>query len=309
MVNTPCVYGCPGCGGSFLRTKWQKVKDHMRTCCPEQFEGNAMNTNRHGNVTAGHLSHEICKLGHPRCVVPGHTFEIYEAKRMSQKAAKEEERRLREEAEALKPKWTEYDKRLDGTEDGSYSGVQELHILDPIACSGLRAALEKEFDQNPNGPYGVQAAMGTRQEWIHWALVLAKYPDRTKVLEDEYQNDIHIHIKTLDKLGDEAYQGYQGSYDYVRALHCILHDTFRRCHLPPPAFLNLTRAMWIRGDSEYKSRMRSFHGYKYRVFGIVKIVKDNPLPIEALTSTEALPDIVPAAERSALPAKRRRDYY
>jgi hypothetical protein len=55
--------------------------------------------------------------------------------------------------------------------------------------------------------------------------------------------------------------------------------------------------------------MRSFNGYKYRVFGIVEIVKDNPLPIEALLSTEALPDIVPAAERSALPAKRRKDYY
>jgi hypothetical protein len=62
-------------------------------------------------------------------------------------------------------------------------------------------------------------------------------------------------------------------------------------------------------DGEYKSRMRSFNGYKFRVFGIVKIVEDNPLPNEALTSIKALPDIIPAVERSALPAKRRRDYY
>jgi hypothetical protein len=55
--------------------------------------------------------------------------------------------------------------------------------------------------------------------------------------------------------------------------------------------------------------MRSFSGYKLRVFGIVKIVKENPLPIEALALSEALPDIVPAAKRSALPANRRRDYY
>ena len=152
--------------------------------------------------------------------------------------------------------------------------------------------------------------MGTRQEWVHWALMLAKYPDRTNVLWDEYQNDVHIHIETLNTLGGETDQGYQGSYGYVQALHCILLDTFRRCHLPPPAFLNLTQAMGIRyPDSEYKSRMRSFSGYKFRIFGIVEIVEGNPLPIEALTSIKALPDIVPAAKRSALPAKRRRGYY
>ncbi len=40
------------------------------------------------------------------------------------------------------------------------------------------------------------------------------------------------------------------------------------------------------------------------------IVKDNPLPLEALTLIEALPDIVPAAKRSAkMTANRRRDYY
>jgi hypothetical protein len=56
-------------------------------------------------------------------------------------------------------------------------------------------------------------------------------------------------------------------------------------------------------DGDCKNRMRSFCGYKLRAFGIVKIVKDNCLPIEALTLIEALPDIVPAAKRSALPTK------
>jgi hypothetical protein len=300
MVASTDVYGCPGCGGygtgAFLRTTWKKVKDHMRTCCPEQFE----------RMSTGDLRNMICKLGHARCEVLGHTFEVYEERRILQ----EDENRVREEAEALKPKWTDYDKRLDGKD--TYSGVQEHHIPDLIACSELRTALENEFDQNPDGPYGVQAAMGTRQEWIHWALVLAKYPERTKVLGGEYQNDVHIHIKTLDKLGDETYQGYQGSYDYIQALHCILQSTFRRCHLPPPPFLNLAHAMGIRynsGDCDYKSRMRSFSGCKLRVFGIVKIVKENPLPIEALPLIEALPDVVPAAKRSALPINLRKPRY
>jgi hypothetical protein len=45
----------------------------------------------------------VCKLGHPGCEVPGHSFEIYEERRILQ----EEENRAREEAEALKPKWTD----------------------------------------------------------------------------------------------------------------------------------------------------------------------------------------------------------
>jgi hypothetical protein len=51
---------------------------------------------------------------------------------------------------------------------------------------------------------------------------------------------------------------------------------------------------------------------QYFIIDIVMIwiVKDNPLPLEALTLIEALPDIVPAAKRSAMmTANRRRDYY
>jgi hypothetical protein len=118
----------------------------MRTCCPE------------------HLRDKIYKLRHPQYYeVPGHTFVMYQAKEMSQKSAKEEETRLKEEAEALKPKWTEYNKRLDGTDDASsYSGVQRA----PYSRS-----------------YYLQRSMNgyrERQEWIHWALVLTMYPDRKK---------------------------------------------------------------------------------------------------------------------------------
>jgi hypothetical protein len=125
MVPASDVYGCPECGrcgtGAFLRTAWKKVKDHMRTCCPEQFD----------RMSTGDLRNMICKLGHAQCEVPGHSFAIYEERRTLQ----EEENRMGKEAEALKPKWTDYDKRLDGTD--AYSGVQEHHIPDRIACSEL----------------------------------------------------------------------------------------------------------------------------------------------------------------------------
>jgi hypothetical protein len=110
MVAATDVYGCPGCGkcGTELsfeqRGKKSRLKDHMKTCCPEQFD----------IMSTGDLCNMICKQGHAQCEGSGHTFEIYEERRMLQ----EEEKRLRveaeaeAEAEALKPsKWTAYDKR------------------------------------------------------------------------------------------------------------------------------------------------------------------------------------------------------
>jgi hypothetical protein len=96
-------HGCPGCGGRFLRQKWKKVKHHMMICCPEQFD----------RMSIGDLCNMVCKLGHPGCEVPGHSFEIYEEWRILQedfeiceewRILQEEENRLREEAEALRPK-------------------------------------------------------------------------------------------------------------------------------------------------------------------------------------------------------------
>lgn len=106
----------------------------------------------------------------------------------------------------------------------------------------------------------------------------------------------------MDWLGQETEQGYQGTFKYVQALHCIFQDTFYRCGLPEPPRLNLHHAMMIRSDGvDAKSRMRSFNGYKYRAFDIVQAVIDNP--IAELDDSEEVGDldITPVTQRRQYP--------
>jgi len=250
----------------------------MRYCYPEIFE--QINEAEDG---CGYLRNHLCKLGQPKCIVPGHTFEIYEAERIENKRKKEAERKLKAETKQaerkLKAKWNIHDDKLKG---GDYTredifdtiDMEKEHIKD------LVKKLEEEFDQYPDGPYGIQEAMGMRDDWLHWSLQLAQVWSRTKDVCKEYQMDISANIKTLDRLGEQTSQGYQGSHDYIRALHCIFHDAFDRCYLPSPPFLNLQHAINLRdgdGGCTYKSRMRSFQGYKFRAFGMIKVVIDSPL--------------------------------
>jgi len=271
-----------------MRTRnWHAVKLHMHQCCPHFFNGEHTN---------GDLRNKLCKLGHPQCIVPGHSFEIYEARRIAEKESKAAAKRAEREAEARKPKWTAHNQKLQG---GNYNR-SHLMVDNYPELTGI---LRSEFDSCPDGPYGVQAAMGSREDWIDWCLQLAQHPKRVSAIFEEYQKDVHVHIKTLDRLGNELDQGYQGSEGYVQALHCIFHDTFRRCHLPTPPPLNLKHAMVIRDDGvDYKSRMRAFSGYKFRAFGLIKIVVENPL-LENQSCADgeeedcSLPDIDPVEER------------
>lgn len=65
--------------------------------------------------------------------------------------------------------------------------------------------------------------------------------------------------------------------------------------------------MSIRGDGAYyKSRMRSFNGYKYRAFGVIKAVndyfsKENEESEPSSSATQ--PDILPIQEDKQFPLR------
>ena len=63
------------------------------------------------------------------------------------------------------------------------------------ASPNLEAALRQIFDKDPEGPYGVQQAMGTPEAWIHWGCQLAKYPSLTSQVRTEYQKDVSAHTR------------------------------------------------------------------------------------------------------------------
>lgn len=295
-------WGCPGCEGQFIRRKWHKVKQHMYVC-------SGVCSPRFFIYTTGTLRNKKCKLGHPQCIVPGHSYEIYEQQRIDNKAAKKVLWAANAALEAKKPKWQAHDEKLKG---GKYDSSSQSSV-EGLDCSELLAKLMKEFDDHPDGYYGVQAAMGSREDWIHWSLQLAQFWKRANVVTDEYQSDVQLHMSTLDTLGKELEEGYQGSYDYVRALHCIFQDSFQRCHLPTPPLLDLEWGMALRDrDSVYKSRMRTFTGYKCRAFTLVKLVIDNP--VQDTDCEPSLPAIVHAAERQRFKfpqrvERRRRNHY
>jgi hypothetical protein len=187
--------------------------------------------------------------------------------------------------------WRDHDDKLRG---GKYDRTEDVAMKSVAMSHRLRASLEAEYDQDPDGPYGVQAAMGNKEDWIHWGLRLACHPSRAMCIFDEYQKDVDLHIDVLDRLGNQFREGYQGSPAYVGALHCIFQDTFRRCHLPYPPLLNLDAAMYLRSDgAENKSRMRAFNGYKYRAFGIVRVIMNS---FEKESEARSV-DIIPPTRR------------
>jgi hypothetical protein len=85
------------------------------------------------------------------------------------------------------------------------------------ACSEVQSALENRFDQNPGGPYGFQAPMRPKgREVDPLEAIVGKYPDRTRYLGINCQNDVHIRKTLLNRLGDEICS--KGSDAYIQAL-------------------------------------------------------------------------------------------
>ena len=247
--NGKPMYGCPGC--DFTNKSWSEVKHHMRTCYPSIFE--QVNEAEDG---CGHLRNNLCKLGGDKCIVPGHTHED----------------------EHRKPKWSIHDDKLEG---GVFVKEDMFATIDMQRedITSLVKKLDNKFVKFPD-PSGVQKAMGKMDDWIHWSLQLAQVWSRARVVIEEYRNDISANVYILDTLERQTNQGYVGSHCYVRALHCIFHDTFYRCHLPFPPLLDLNYAIMLRdfdGSDKYRSRMRSFKGYTFRAFGMIHVVADNPL--------------------------------
>lgn len=169
----------------------------------------------------------------------------------------------------------------------------------------LRAKLEQVFssDNDPlmadllsndsfiSDPYGVGGAMPPAKDWIAWAMDLAEnYPNRTKMVTDELQNSCELNKHVLNKFESETREGYAGSRTYICALNYLLHDAFARCGLTLPPGINLKIAIDLRGGEPlYKAQMRSWRGYKMRVFGIVEMINESGMTSRGESSPPKIP--------------------
>ena len=285
------MYTCPCCDGFFITQKWGAVKEHMSLCCPLVHTFFMKNQSE--------LSGKMSNFLSPHCSLSWRKLEVYakQHKKLRDNYGLKlflTRRKIKEKAEQTEGVgWNIQDEKMGG---GIYDCTAALTRLKGVDSSSLTMKLKQEFDKFQQSPYSIESAIGTRDDWIHWSLLLSQYPSRTSVIRIEYQKDIQAHLETLDKLGDDLEKGYQGSYDYVRALHCIFHDSFLRCHLPSPPLLNLELAMKTRHDYiNYRSRMISFDGYKYLAFWLIGIVVTNPLVVSEEESL--LPEILPIVHR------------
>lgn len=150
--------------------------------------------------------------------------------------------------------------------------------------------------------YGVGDAMPPKSDWIAWATYISeKFPERAKLLSDEVEKDHLLNGQLLDNLSNETREGYSGSRTYISALNYSLHDAFRRCSLPSPPGINLDAAVSLRGDPLYKAQMRSWSGYKMRVFGLMDIINKAASSEKGQESLDSsLPDIFPAERRKPM---------
>ena len=141
--------------------------------------------------------------------------------------------------------------------------------------------------------WGVRGAFAHSSAWVTWAVNIARsYPERVKKVWEEHQSQVHENIKLLDKLGKETNEGYSGSESYITALNFTMHDAFTRCSIPLPPGMNLDQARALRlrsNDPQYKAQIRAFRGYRHRVFGVIKLIEENPINLSRMS---LLPGII-----------------
>ena len=100
---------------------------------------------------------------------------------------------------------------------------------------------------------------------------MATEPDRLDMYWKEYEKDVNLHKSTLDKLSKDMEEGYCNGTDYIRALNCILHDTFDRLSFDRPPCLNLQQGVQIMQQHGKKNaHMKIWKGYENRVFALLK---------------------------------------
>lgn len=226
-------------------------------------------------------------------------------------------------------KWTVHDKKLAPTEQ-SRSGGYDDGLSDELAKASINEGEDKVAKQHPKGseealddalehtwrkvrdPYGVGICMGTYFEWMEWANnIVYDSPDQLINYWKEYEKDTKMHKNQLYKLSKET-----GScIEYIQALNCIFHDTFRRVGVDHPPLLNLEQGMMMMnmervrsqfGNGEgvkepvHESHLKIWKGYEDRAFKFMKTVQDHLL--------DPRPEWMLTRQFTTLPLKNRGRY-
>lgn len=186
----------------------------------------------------------------------------------------------------------------------------------------LRAALRQAWstDASISNPEGVGLAMGPKNNWLHWAIPMASYPECLENFWIEYKKDMDMHQNILDKLSKGMKDGTCECQDYIMALNCIFQHTFDNVSMDNPPSLNLQEGMMFMNlermrnglnqqeqEPVYVSHMKMWNGYVNRAFKlmIMKIVDEHAL-IPRPESSEYHTEISPLKYRGEFPSAKRR---
>ena len=206
--------------------------------------------------------------------------------------------------------WTVHDKKLAPTEQRRSGGYDD-GLSDELAKASINKGEDKvAAAQYPKGseealddalehtwrtvrdPFGVGICMGTYFEWMEWANNIAyETPDQLVNYLKEYEKDTKMHKCQLDKLSKEV-SATGSCIEYIQALNCIFHDTFRRVGVDHPPLLNLEQGMMMMnmermrsqfGEGEgvkepvHESHLKIWKGYEDRAFKFMKTVQNHLL--------------------------------
>lgn len=139
------------------------------------------------------------------------------------------------------------------------------------------------------------------REWRQYVLTLSTLPTTAiKQVMDEYAKDTRLHKDLLKALREEIDEKrYGGKRFYLRALNCMLFDSFVRCHvpLPPSPRWRIEVEIGVERKYLYLKQLRAWDLFRRRVFEVLKLVIANPTAIEGTIEVSA---VVPLEHRGQM---------
>ncbi|KAL3794955.1 hypothetical protein HJC23_004332 [Cyclotella cryptica] len=165
-------------------------------------------------------------------------------------------------------------------------------------CCELEVLLKDPMFQYP---HLVEMPEGENNEWRQYVMDLSFYPtERIQAVLDEYKKDMTLHDELLKSMRDEINERRHGGRRfYLRALNCILFDTFTRCHvpLPPLPTWKLEVEDDITRKALYKKQLSAWLAYKTRVFEVLGVIIKYPALMERAAN---MFDITPLEHRGQM---------
>jgi hypothetical protein len=208
--------------------------------------------------------------------------------------------------------WIVHDKLLSGARDNPFETDSQLEVhWRKLVTDELTEAVDKlfrdpmfehaQFVKKPNpDPYMLESYNEFRR-YKQFALNLSKYPTSAiQQVMEEHTKDMALHDELLKSLREEINEKrYGGKRFYLRALNCILFDSFVRCHVPLPPVPTWDIEVEIGAPRKYLylKQLRAWDAHKRRIFAIMKVVIAHPIEMEG---TVKVPNVVELKHRGEM---------